>query len=47
MTQEELVKFLKDSLKIKLDINEYWETKELGIKLCLGDEILSSQYVSI
>ena len=47
MTQEELIKFLKDNLRIELDMNECWETKELCVKLCLGDEIISNEFVSI
>lgn len=47
MTQEELIKFLKDNLRIELDIIECWETKELCVRLCLGDEIISSEYISI
>lgn len=46
MSQEELIKFLKDNLRIELDINECWETKELGVRLCLGDEIISNEYVT-
>lgn len=47
MTQEELIKFLKDNLKIEVDSNDCWETTELCIRLCLGDEILSCEYVSV
>ena len=47
MTKEELVKFLKDNLRIGLTSDDYWETKELGVCLYLGDEKISSQYVSI
>ena len=47
MTQEELIKFLKDNLRIEVDSNDCWETKELCIRLCLGDEILSCECVSI
>ena len=47
MTQEELVKFLKDNLRIKLTSDDCWETKELGVYLYLGNEIISSEYVSI
>ena len=47
MTQEELIKFLKDNLKIEFDINECWETKELCVKLYLGDEIISNEFISI
>lgn len=47
MTQEELVEFIKDNLRIKLDVDEDWETKELCVKLYLGDEIISNEFVSI
>ena len=47
MTQEELIKFLKNNLRIELDINECWETKELCLKLCLGGETISNSYISI
>ena len=47
MTQEELIKFLKDNLRIEFTSNEVWGTKELCIILYLGDEILSSEYVSV
>lgn len=47
MTQEELIKFLKDNLRIEVDINECWETKELCVKLRLGDEIISTEFTSI
>lgn len=47
MTQEELVKFLKDNLRIEFTSNDCWETKELGVCLYLGDEVISNQYVDI
>ena len=47
MTQEELIKFLKDNLRIEFTSNNTWGTNELGIILYLGDEILSSEYVSV
>lgn len=47
MTQKELIKFIKDNLRIELDINEHWETKELCVRLCLNDEIISSEFISI
>ena len=47
MTQEELVKFLKDNLKIQFTSNECGVTNELGVCLYLGDEIISSQYICI
>ena len=47
MTQEELVKFLKDNLRIKFTSDDCWETKELCVRLYLGDEILSCEYVSV
>lgn len=47
MAQEELIQFLKENLRIKIDTNDYWETTELCISLYLGDEILSCDYVSV
>lgn len=47
MTQEELIKFLKENLRIRIDTNDCWETTELGIQLYLGKEIISSEYVSL
>ena len=47
MTQEELIKFLKDNLRIEIGINECWETKELCFNLYLGDEIISNEFISI
>lgn len=47
MTKEELIKFLKDNLRIELDINECWETKELCVRLCLGNETISNEFISI
>lgn len=47
MTQEELVKFLKDNLRIELTSDDCWETKELCVRLYLGDEILSCDFTSI
>lgn len=47
MTQEELVKFLKDNLKIEFTSNPLGEINELGVCLYLGDEIISSQYICI
>lgn len=45
--EEELIKFLKNNLKIELDINDSWETKDLCVRLCLGDEIISNEFISI
>ena len=47
MTPEELVKFLKDNLRIEFTSDDCWETTELGVNLYLGDEIISSDYVSV
>lgn len=47
MTQEELVKFLKDNLRIELTSDECWETTELCVRLYLGGEIISCNYVSV
>lgn len=33
MTKEELIKFLKDNLKIKTSTEESWETKEISISI--------------
>ncbi len=47
MTQEELVKFLKDNLRIEFTSDNTWETTELGVCLYLGDELISSDYASV
>jgi len=47
MTKEELIKFLKENLTIKITNESYWETDELGIALYLGDEQISCDYFSI
>ena len=47
MTQEELVKFLKDNLRLELTSDDSWETKELCVRLYLVDEILSCDFTSI
>ena len=47
MTQEELIKFFKDNLRIEVNVNECWETKELCISLYLGDEILAGECVNV
>ena len=47
MTQEELINFLKNNLKIELDVQDSWETKELCVRLCLGDEIISSEFACL
>ena len=47
MTQEDLIQFLKDNLKIKTCVEHTWETTELGISLYLGDESISSSYETI
>ncbi len=47
MIPEELVKILKDNLRIEFTSDDCWETKELCIRLYLGDEIISCDYVSV
>lgn len=47
MTQEELIKFLKENLKIKVTTESSWETNEVGVSLYLGEEEISSDYFSI
>lgn len=47
MTQEELIKFLKDNLRIEITSDDTWETTELGVCIYLGDEIISSDYVTV
>jgi hypothetical protein len=47
MTQEELIKFLKENLEIKITTNDCWDTTEVGVLLYLGEEQISSDYFSI
>ena len=47
MTKEELIKFLKENLKIKVTIESIWDTNEVGVSLYLGKEEISSDYFSI
>lgn len=47
MTQEELIKFLKENLKIKVTTESCWETNEVCVSLYLGKEEISSDYFSI
>lgn len=47
MTQEELIKFLKENLKIKVTTEGCWETNEVYVSLYLGEEQISSDYFSI
>ena len=47
MIQEELIKFLKENLKIKVKTEGCWETTEVGISLYIGEELISSDYFSI
>lgn len=47
MTQEELIKFLKENLKIEVTTDGCWKTTEVGVLLYLGEEIISSDYFSI
>ena len=47
MTKEELIKFLKENLKIKVKTEGCWDTNEVGVFLYLGEEQISSDYFSI
>ena len=47
MTKEELIKFLKENLKIKVETQGCWDTTEVGVLLYLGEEQISSDYFSI
>ena len=47
MNKEELIKFLKDNLKVRLSFENDWEYKEIGVKLYLGNEIISSDFITI
>lgn len=47
MTQEELIEFLKNNLKIKINVENCWETSEVGVSLYLGEELISIDYFSI
>lgn len=47
MTQEELIKFLKENLKIETEVIDCWETKEVCVRLYLEDEIITSDYFSV
>ena len=47
MTQEELIKFLKENLKIKVTTESYCNGSEVGVLLYLGEELISSDYFSI
>jgi hypothetical protein len=47
MTQEELIKFLKENLKIKVTTDDCWGTTEVCVSLYLGVEQISSDYFSI
>lgn len=47
MNKEELIQFLKDNLKIELSKVEDWETTELEVRLYLGDEVISDEFVCI
>lgn len=46
MTQQELIKFLKENLKIKVETEDSWETKEVGVSLYLCEEQISCDYFS-
>lgn len=47
MTKEELIKFLKENLKIKVKTEDYWETIEVCVSLYIGEEQISCDYFSI
>lgn len=47
MAKEELIKFLKENLKIKVTTASTWETTEVGVSLYLGKEEISTDYFSI
>lgn len=47
MTREELIKFLKENLKIIVTTEDCWETTEVGVLLYIGEEQISSDYFSI
>lgn len=47
MTQEELIKFLKENLKIKVTTEGSWDTNEVCISLYLGKEQISCGCFSI
>lgn len=47
MTQEELIEFLKENLKIKVTTEGYWETTGVNVLLYLGEEQISCDYFSI
>lgn len=47
MTQEELIKFLKENLKIEVSTENCWETTEVCVSLYIGEEEISCDYFSI
>ena len=47
MIQEELIKFLKENLKIKVTTESWCNGSEVGVLLYLGEELISSDYFSI
>lgn len=47
MTQEELIKFLRENLKIKVTTESSWDTSEVCVSLYLGKEQISCGYFSI
>lgn len=47
MAQKELIKFLKENLKIKVETEDCCETTEVCVSLYLGEEIISSDYFSV
>ena len=47
MEREELIQFLKDNLKIELSVEDDWESKEVCVRLYLGDEIISDDFTYV
>ena len=47
MTQEELIKFLKENLKIEVTTECCWGTNEVCVSLYIGKEQISSDCFSI
>lgn len=47
MTKEEIIKFLKENLKIKVTTEGNWETTGVKVFLYLGEEQISDDYFSI
>lgn len=45
MTQEELVQFLKENLRLEMRESKCWDATEIGVAIYLGDEIITSDFV--